>query len=238
MDENELCGATVREVDLTGTRFVGVQAETLELSGEFGRLLVNGVDVVPLVSAELDRRHPERLRLRPTDVAGYREAFTVLEELWVGTVERARALDPALLDERVDGEWSFVETLRHLVFATECWVGRALLGDPSPWHSLSLPCDGMEDAPGAPRDLAARPALGEVLELRADRQATVHRALEAITDEQLTMTCTVPDGVGWPPAGEVLPVREPFDVVINEEWWHRQFAERDLAVLVSRQEQS
>ena len=46
----------------------------------------------------------------------------------------------------------------------------------------------------------------------------------------------------WPPrpnrcsarAGRshaATPVREVLGVVLNEEWWHRQFAERDLAVL-------
>ena len=42
------------------------------------------------------------------------------------------------------------------------------------------------------------------------------------------------DGVGWPPAGESFPVRECLSTLLNEEWWHRQFAERDLAVLEAR----
>jgi len=45
---------------------------------------------------------------------------------------------PELLHERVDDEWSFVETLRHLVFATDAWVRRAILGQPSPWDPLDL----------------------------------------------------------------------------------------------------
>jgi hypothetical protein len=74
---------------------------------------------------------------------GFRRARDVLESLWAGTVERARALPPELLHERVDGEWSFVETLRHLLFATAIWVSRAILGDPRPWLPLSLPFDEM-----------------------------------------------------------------------------------------------
>jgi DinB superfamily len=35
-----------------------------------------------------------------------------------------------LLHESVGGEWSFIETLRHLVFATDSWIRRAILGDP------------------------------------------------------------------------------------------------------------
>jgi hypothetical protein len=66
--------------------------------------------------------------MRPTDPAGFREAWDTVERLWDGTVERARGLDPALLHESVDGEWSFVETLRHLVFATDAWIRRGILG--------------------------------------------------------------------------------------------------------------
>lgn len=172
-----------------------------------------------------------------TDVAGYHAAFRRLEEDWAATVATARRLDPALLHEQVAGEWSFTETLRHLAFATECWVGRGVLGDPSPWHPWSLPWDQMEDLPGVPRDRAVRPDLDEVLALRAARQQMVHRALDAVTDAGLDGTRTVPDGAGWPTAGWDLPVRECFDTVINEEWWHRRFAERDLAVLIAREEQ-
>lgn len=170
-----------------------------------------------------------------TDVAGYHAAFGHLESLWAGTVEQARRLRPALLHEQVGGEWSFIETLRHLAFATECWIGRGVLGVAAPWHPLSLPWDQMEDTPGVPRDRAVRPPLEEVLALRAERQATVHRALDGLGAGQLDGTCTVPDGPGWPTAGWELAIRECFDTVINEEWWHRRFAERDLAVLLGRE---
>jgi hypothetical protein len=42
----------------------------------------------------------------------------LLERLWAETVRRARQLDPELLNESVAGEWSFIETLRHLAFAS------------------------------------------------------------------------------------------------------------------------
>ena len=177
--------------------------------------------------AELERRYPERARLSPRDAAGYREAWSIIEDLWSGTVDRARAFDPELLHVQVDGEWSFIETLRHLVFATDAWIGRALLGDPAPWHPLDLPWDGMRDTPGIPRDRAVRPTLDEVLELRADRMTMVRTALAGLTDERLSATSEPVEGPGWPPP-KSFPIHELFDVVINEEWWHRRFAERDL----------
>lgn len=37
---------------------------------------------VELVNAELDRRYPDRARMRPADPAGFREARDILERLW------------------------------------------------------------------------------------------------------------------------------------------------------------
>ena len=52
------------------------------------------------------------------DLPGIRSAYRALCDQWDATVDRARHLDAARLDERVDGEWSFIETLRHLIFFT------------------------------------------------------------------------------------------------------------------------
>jgi hypothetical protein len=226
-------GARFRYVDLSDVTIKGAVLRDVEISAEVQRLVVNGVDVMPFVEAELDRLHPERVKLRPSDADGFREAWTIIEGLWDETVERARALPPELLHEHVDGEWSFIETLRHLVFATDSWVRRALLGDPTPWDPLDLPWDEMRDAPGVPRDRDARPTLDEVVALRADRMGTVRNFLRDLTDEQLGGTTEPVDAPGWPEP-ERYPVIQPLSIVINEEWWHRQFAERDLATLIAR----
>jgi hypothetical protein len=99
-------------------------------------------------------------------------------------VERARRVDLAWLHESVDGEWSFIETLRHLVFATDSWIRRAMLGEPSPWDPLDLPWDEMPDTPGVPRDRDVRPSLDRVLGLRRDRMATVREVIDGLTDER------------------------------------------------------
>jgi uncharacterized protein YjbI with pentapeptide repeats len=126
----DITHARLRGVDLTGVVMRGVELVDARIDGEIHNLLVNGVDVAPLVNAELDRQYPDRAKMRPTDPAGFREAWDIMERLWDGTVARARSLVPELLRESVDGEWSFIETLRHLVFATDAWVRRAILGDP------------------------------------------------------------------------------------------------------------
>ena len=239
----DLSGASFHDVDLSGSRFRGIalhravisgsELSDVEITGEILNVTINGVDVAPLVEAELDRRDPDRVRMRPTDPAGFRAAWDLLESLWGGTVARARRLEPDRLHESVDGEWSFIETLRHLVFATDSWVGRAILGDPFPWHPLGLPWDEMPDTPRVPRDREVRPSLDEVLELRRDRWARVRAVLDGLTDESLDRETEPVDAPGWPPPRS-FPVRECLLIVLNEEYHHRLFAERDLAVLEGR----
>ena len=233
----DLTGSEFRACDLADVRFRGVDMSRVvmrgvelvdaDIYGEIVNLTINGVDVGPLIEAELDRRYPERAGMRPTDPDGFRAAWETLERLWDGTVARARRLDPALLHESVGGEWSFTETLRHLVYATDAWVRRAILGDPAPWDPLDLPWDEMPDTPGTPRDRAARPSLDVVLELRRDRMSTVREVIAGLTEQSLNAETKPVEAPGWPPPRS-FPVRECLLVILNEEWEHRLYAERDL----------
>ena len=228
----DLRNARFRLVDLTGASIRGAELVDVELYGELSNVRINGVDVVPLLEAELNRRYPERATMRPEDEAGFREAWAVLEGLWAGTVERARGVDPDLLHERVDGEWSFIENLRHLVFATDAWVRRAILGEPAPWHPLDLPHDEMPDIPGVLRDRDVRPSLDEIVTLRADRMATVRDVLAGMTDERLA-GMTEPVAEPGYPESESFPVRRCLQAILSEEWEHRMYVERDMATVVA-----
>jgi uncharacterized damage-inducible protein DinB len=229
----DLAGAQFRGVDLSGVVMRGVELGNVDIYGEIQNVTVNGVDIGPLVDAELNRRYPDRARMRPADPDGFCEAWQIIERLWEQTVQRARRLPPELLHESVDGEWSFIETLRHLAFATDCWIRRAILGDPSPWDPLDLPWDEMPDTPGVPRDREARPSLDAALELRRDRMRTVRQVIDGLTDASLA-GCTEPvEGPGWP-RPRSYPVRECLLVILNEEWEHRLYAERDLDALEAR----
>lgn len=228
-----LADARLRDVNLYRAVMRGVELVDADISGDITGLRINGVEVAPLVEAELDRRDPERVKMRPTDPDGFRAAYDLLERLWGETVARARRLDPALLHESVDDEWSFIQTLRHLVFVTDSWVRRAILGEPAPWHPLALPWDTMPDYPGVPWDRAAHPSLDEVLDLVRDRRAIVRTVLAELTEDNLAADTTPADGPGWPPSRS-YPVRDCLLTLLNEEWQHRLYAERDLAVLETR----
>ncbi|TDU89209.1 pentapeptide repeat protein [Kribbella voronezhensis] len=221
--------ATIRGTSLHRTRLLGVELVDVEIYGELQNVQVNGVDIGPLVEAELNRRMPERAKMHPADAEGFRAAWAILERLWEDTVERARTFPEEALHRSVNDEWSFIQTLRHLNFATAAWVGRMILGNPSPWHPLDLPWDEAPGWEGIPWDREARPSLDEVLAVRAARQTTVRDVLASLTDTQLasSVSQTAP---GWPVL-EGFPFKDCLHIVLNEEWEHRLYTERDLALL-------
>ncbi len=226
-----LNGATFTDVVLTGVEIKDAMLDNVTISAYIEGLVINGVEVAPLIDAELNRRYPERVKMRPEDPAGYLEAWDILERLWDETVARARKLPPEKLDERVNGEWSFIQTLRHLVMASDSWILRAYLGDPTPYHPLGLPFDGLpEGTPNVPRDYEAMPTLDEILEVRADRQQRMRGVLNELTDEKLD-SMTEPVLEPGYPASESFPVSRCLSCILNEEWEHRLYAERDLAIL-------
>lgn len=225
----DLSGVRIRGSLLQGARLRGVELIDVEIHGELSNVVVNGVDIAPLVDAELNRRMPERALMRPDDADGFRAAWAILERLWQDTVARARTLPEAALHRGVDDEWSFIQTLRHLNFAAAAWVGRMVLGRPSPWHPWDLPWDEAPGWDGIPWDRDARPSLDEVLAVRRERQAMVGQAIASLTDGQLAAAVTRTEP-GWPRL-EDFPVKECLRIVLNEEWEHRLYAERDLTAL-------
>jgi hypothetical protein len=50
-------------------------------------------------------------------------------------------------DDLSGAEFTEVRLAGARVFATDAWVRRAVLGDPSPWDALDLPHDEMPDIP-------------------------------------------------------------------------------------------
>src|SRR5262245_64685353 len=83
-----------RGVDFHNVVMRGIEMYNVSLYGEFENVTINGVEIWPLVNAELNRRYPDRAKMRPTDPAGFREAWDTVERLWAGTVDRARQMPP------------------------------------------------------------------------------------------------------------------------------------------------
>jgi DinB superfamily/Pentapeptide repeats (8 copies) len=231
----DLSGAKFRDCDLRNVKIVDTWLTDVNISGLIRNFLVNDVDVTAYVEAELDRRHPERAQVREMKTADdYRAMWTTLERLWSETVARVERLPEPAREERVDDEWSFAETLRHLVFATDAWVSRTILDDPMPYHRIGVTHTAYPPAEAAALgiDLDARPSFAEVLEVRADRLALVRGIVAGLTDSELERTCTRTPAPGYPE--ETRTVGGCLRVVMGEECEHRRYAVRDLAVLEAR----
>src|SRR3954471_7092013 len=169
-NDEDLTGAEFRECDLSRARLVGVVMQDVEIDGLVTNLVVNGVEVMSYVEAELDRRHPVRLLMRSDEPADLREAWRQLRKAWATTTERVRSMAEGSEHLGVDGEWSMVETLRHLVFVHDSWFRRCVLGLTQPFTAMGLGPQFVHDQEGQGLDPSARPTLDDVLRVR-DRQA-------------------------------------------------------------------
>ena len=220
----DLTGARFRDVNLTGARISHAWVLDVEIDALIDGVVINGVDVTAFVN-ERDPWYPLRAMLRPSDPEGMRVAWAALEEEWSKTIERASALSETTLHESVDGEWTFVETLRHLVFAMDKWFTAPILG--SSFHPIGLPNSGSVDLPWPGLDADLTPTASQVLAVRAARAAAFRAHLASLVPTDLERPVEVLEN-------GTNPVHECINTVFEEEFWHNRYAQRDLAVLEAR----
>ena len=229
---SDLADLEIRDCEVTGLKIVDCYGSDISLGGDFKRLVVNDVDVTAYVEGELDRLNPTRALAREaTSVDDYRAAWDAIEAMWKATLDRARLLPEAKLHEQVDGEWSFVETHRHLLMASDAWLGNAVLEEEAPYHPLGYPAGGMphDEAAKLGLTLDATPTLDEVLAARTVRMATMRRAIDNLTDSELDRVCGRKPADPYPDQEYV--VRRCLKVVLKEEAEHHRYAVRDLTTL-------
>lgn len=232
--DRDLRGARFTRVDLSGARMRAVHVAGAEvdapwlLDGE-STFVVNDVDVAPLVDAELDRRFPGRSLRRAGDADGLREAWAAIEHAWDAFLARVDSVGPGAWTERVDGEWSVLETLRHLVMATDTWLRGAVLRVAAPYSPVGLPNAEYAQDGHDPSVFTDDPPAAEVLAVRAERRALVREHLAAATDEWLDEVRANPWAPEYPET-----VRSCLHTILEEEWEHLRYATRDLAVLSGR----
>lgn len=220
--------------NLSGLVFRGAEATGLEIDSpwlveEGGPLFVNGVDVVPFVDAELNRRFPGREQRRAADQASLAAAWAAVERTWAATVARAETMPAGTVDVQVGGEWSFSETLRHLVMATDVWLRKAVLGVEQPFHPVGRPNGDFDQVRFGESPFTNRtPTWEEVLAARADRVAMVRDFIASATPEVLGETRRNP----WGPQHEET-VLSCLHTILEEEWEHHRYAVRDLDALAT-----
>jgi uncharacterized damage-inducible protein DinB len=232
--EADLSGARLHSCDLRGVKITDSFLTDVNISGLIERVIVNEVDVTAYVESELDSRHPERVQLRTTVTPeDYRAMWDTLERLWAETGAWVERLPEQARYERVDGEWSYTETLRHLVHAIDKWAARTILDQEAPWHPLGLPYAAVrpEEAARLGLTVDATPSYAEVEAARADRVAMVRRIVDGLTEDELARTCPRSPDPGEPDAQHT--VAKCLAVIMGEEVQHRLYATRDLAVLAA-----
>lgn len=221
---SDLSKTVMRAVDVAGA---DIDAPWL-LDGE-SSLHVNGVDVTPYVEAELNRRFPGRADRRTSDPDGLRSAWAMLERSWAATLERVAAMPAGAVDISVDGEWSFAQTLRHLVMATDTWLGRAILEIERPYHPIGQPHAEYEtDGYDMSVFMTGMPRYADVVSIRADRVAMVRDFLATLTPADLAVARTNPWGPEHPET-----TLSCLHTILEEEWEHLRYAVRDLDAIAA-----
>jgi hypothetical protein len=231
----DFAGVSFRDCDLSQAKITDSWLAGVRVSGLIDNFVVNDVDVTAFVEGELDRRHPERVQLRQMRTADdYRAMWDTIERLWAETGARAGRLPEPALHRRVDDEWSFVETLRHLVFATDKWAGYMILNEPTPHHPFGLPCTAFSsaDVTALGVDPDVRPPLADVLDVRGTRMAMVGGIVDGLSDDDLGRECPRLPAPGYP--AETYTLGRCLNVIMTEECEHRRYAVRDLAALEAR----
>ncbi len=163
------------------------------------------------------------------DCDAARRAWSEIVTQWSATVDRARALPVDALYRRVNDEWSFVETLRHLVFVIDVWACRQIRSDPHPYHPLGLPPDFVGDVRSWGIDVDAEPSFDAVYRARLDRIAIVQGIVDELTPERFERGCAPNPAPGFPI--ESVTVSYCLAVLVHEERAHHGFAVRDLGAL-------
>jgi hypothetical protein len=208
-------------VNLTGATISHAWLVDVDIDALVDHVVVNGVDVTAYVN-ERDPWYPLRAMLRPSTPEEMRETCAALDAEWATTLAVARALPERSLHEMVDGEWSFVQTLRHLVFATDKWFTVPILGEP--FHPIGLPNTGSIDFPWPGLDHELEPSLDDALAVRADRATRLRDFLDTVATADLSRPADVLEN-------GANPLHECILTVFEEEFWHNRYARRDLARL-------
>ena len=221
-------GATLRYSDLSGVTMRSVDVSGLDIDSHdlfFGSLFVNGVDVVPLVDAELNRQFPGRELQKAETPEGLREAWVAVQAAWAETVA---GTSPDRVDLHVEDEWSLAQTLRHLILATDAWLRGGIERVEQPFHEIGQIFTGAASM-GFDVSIfrADPPSYDEILAVRAERQGLVSDFLATATTELLAEERANPwGGDDWHPT-----VGDCIRVILEEEWAHLRYIRRDLALL-------
>ena len=137
-------------------------------------------------------------------------------------MQRASSFSEEQLQQGVNGEWSTVESLRHLVLVVDVWLSKTILGEADPFHAMALPPSFMPPKlPGTSIDPEARPTFAEASDAVRGRLKSVQAYLDSLNDEQLDR----------PVEAHAKTVGGALNVLFTELKAHNYFINRDLDLI-------
>lgn len=154
------------------------------------------------------------------DVDAARGSAAAAEACVEATVGRASSFTEDERQRRVNGEWSTVESLRHLVLVIDLWLSRTIRGEPDPFHPMALPPSFMPPKlfPESSIDPEARPSFDEACAAVLARVAALCQYVDALTPDELIRAIESHAGT----------VGGALSVIFNELAAHDRFINRDL----------
>jgi hypothetical protein len=166
---------------------------------------------------------PQRV---PADTDGARALVADVTELLERTIARAASFSEQERHQRVDDEWSTVESIRHIVFVIDIWLGRLINGEEDPFHPIGLPPHfAPRVLPGSSIDADADPSFDEACDVLSGRLSTLRTFVDGLDQADLER----------PNSTHAQTLAGALGVIFDELTFHDGFMNRDLdAIEASR----
>jgi len=159
---------------------------------------------------------PRRVAADPDAARAYVSDVTTLLE---ATIVRASSFSEAERHQRVNDEWSTVESFRHIVFVVDVWLGKQIKGEDDPFHPMGLPPHfAPRVPPGSSIDEDADPSFDEACEAMRGRLATLAAYVDGLGAEDLKREHP----------SHAKTVAGALGVIFDELTFHNGFINRDL----------
>ena len=156
------------------------------------------------------------------DAAAARRAADEATAALEATMRRAALFDEQDRQRGVNGEWSTVQSLRHVVLVVDVWLSKTILGHADPFHPIALPPSFMPPKlPGSSIDPDARPSFAEARVVVDERLAALRDYVGMLDADELAR----------PVPGHAATVAGALGVLFQELTAHDRFINRDLAII-------
>jgi len=154
------------------------------------------------------------------DIATARQKDAEAERRLAATVDRLGSFTEAQRHQRVDDEWSAVESVRHLVLVIDLWLSKAIRGERDPFDPIALPPTFMPPKlfPDSSIDPDAHPSCDEACAVLRGRIEDLHRYIDSLTADELDRPIEAHAGT----------VGGALDVLFTELAAHDHYINRDL----------